>query len=172
MRRAGSRRGSSFTPLGLDIPDIYPWLTPWASLFCRFPDRLFLVLQTIHLPRTPGPGASEARRHHRAPSLPASAHRVDPLASLLQQSQGGSLSRAVVRLSGLAGCSHEYWEVLDSCYQVSRNIAQHLSQKFATKTIHMLDLQRPTTEKPACQRSARHSDGDRLDHPQPDGDAD
>jgi glycerol-3-phosphate dehydrogenase len=56
-------------------------------------------------------------------------------------------------LSGSAGWSPEYWEVLEARYHVSRNTAKHLSQKFGTKAVKVLDLisQDPQLENPIVE---------------------
>ena len=176
MRRAGSRRGSSLTPLRLDHT------RPLSMAYAM--GVIVLPLRGSPLPRAPNDPPKLGRlvraRAKRGGITECSLFRLHPTARTLwlrsfNSPRGQPVTGCCTsdyQLSRLAGCGHEFCEVLESCYQVSHNVAKHLSQEFATKTIHVLDVQRPTAGNTACQRSARDSDGDRLYHPQREGDVD
>jgi glycerol-3-phosphate dehydrogenase len=56
-------------------------------------------------------------------------------------------------LNGAAGWSPEYWETLEARYHVSRSTAMHLSEKFGTNAVRVLDLvsQDPQLKSPIVE---------------------
>jgi glycerol-3-phosphate dehydrogenase len=74
----------------------------------------------------------------------------------VQQSAGypvGGCRTADYSLTGAAGWSQDYWQILEARYHVSRNTAKHLSQKFGTNAVKVLDLisQDPGLENPIIE---------------------
>jgi len=74
----------------------------------------------------------------------------------VQQSMGvpiGGCRTADYLLNGAAGWSKDYWQTLESRYHISRNTAKHLSQKFGTNAVRVLDLivQDPQLENPVVE---------------------
>ncbi len=65
----------------------------------------------------------------------------------------GGCSTADHLLKGAAGWNRDYWETLESRYRISRNTAKHLSQKFGTNAVRVLDLiaQDPRLEAPIVE---------------------
>jgi glycerol-3-phosphate dehydrogenase len=74
----------------------------------------------------------------------------------VQQSMGVPVAgcrTADYPLKGSSGWSREYWETLEARYHISRNTAKHLSQKFGTNAVKVLDLiaQDPQLENPIVE---------------------
>jgi glycerol-3-phosphate dehydrogenase len=74
----------------------------------------------------------------------------------IQQSMGapvGGCRTADYQLNGAAGWSEAYWETLESRYHISRSTAKHLSQKFGTNAVKVLDLiaEDPQLENPIVE---------------------
>ncbi len=65
----------------------------------------------------------------------------------------GGCSTADHLLNGAAGWNRDYWETLEARYRISRNTAKHLSQKFGTNAVKVLDLiaQDPRLENPIVE---------------------
>jgi glycerol-3-phosphate dehydrogenase len=65
----------------------------------------------------------------------------------------GGCRTADYLLNGAAGWNKDYWQTLESRYHISRNTAKHLSQKFGTNAVRVLDLiaQDPRLENPVVE---------------------
>ena len=65
----------------------------------------------------------------------------------------GGCRTADYPLTGSAGWSRDYWEIIEARYHVSRNTAKHLSQKYGTNAVKVLDLisQDPGLETPIVE---------------------
>ena len=65
----------------------------------------------------------------------------------------GGCRTADHQLNGAAGWNPDYWETLEARYRISRNTARHLSQKFGTNAMKVLDLiaQDPRLENPIVE---------------------
>jgi glycerol-3-phosphate dehydrogenase len=64
---------------------------------------------------------------------------IDTVQKWLGVPVGGCLTASHL-LQGAAGWSSDYWETLQARYHISRNTAKHLSQKFGTNAVKVLDL--------------------------------
>ncbi len=77
---------------------------------------------------------------------------IDTVQRSMNTSVGGCRT-ADHQLKGAAGWNADYWETLESRYRISRNTAKHLSQKFGTNAVKVLDLiaEDPRLENPIVE---------------------